>query len=180
MKRHAARSADNGLKTRAMSIAVDPVTRAKFEIAARLHNQSVGDYVASAANKHLEREENEVGTLTHIDGSALTIGQLATYIASETPARQFVRMAFAARELLLSINELILLKVIMDTKELWLRDPFKHPPINSDFSEPSEPVFDYEALEKLWPQLLSESKAKRTDHRYQMGAFQARYFPKSK
>ncbi len=177
MKRHAPRDSTKGLKSRALSIAVDPVTRAKLEIAARLKNQSVADYVVASAVQRLEADE-VVAALQLESGEPLTIHELGKRISSKTASRQFVRMAFAMPSLL-SINELVLYRVILETAELWYRDPHKHPPLMHDLSEPKIPVFNYELLEQQWPALKALAKDKEKDGRYHMGAFLQHYFPNS-
>jgi len=157
---YAPRDVTKGVKTQAVRIALDPVTRTKFEIAARRSNVSLAHYVTKAAQDRLEAEDrDDPAPMFMPNGERLTMHRLACCITADTESRQFMRMAFMAPHLM-RVMERIRYARILQTKEFWLRDPRKYPPLEQDFSEPKRPVVNYALLEEKWAELLQSESDK--------------------
>jgi hypothetical protein len=148
---------DKQILKKSVSIALDPVTRLKFDIAARRSNTNFSNYVVIATQRRVEQDEAKLAPLTLPSGEALSSHALACHICIGSESQQFMRMAFIARSLLRFAEKRRFVRIIK-TKEFWLRDPRKYPPLLDDLSEPKRAVFNYALLEERWASLLRAEK----------------------
>lgn len=156
--KYAPRNASRGRKTKAVNIALDPLTRMTLDIAARLSKKSLARYVVDAAMQQVNSDNQRFNQRMTEDGwqtvaADNAIQATAEKILGKSDAHTFMRMAHMAGGLL-NDREVKLLQRIYNAKEFWLSDPKKSLSILPDGSEPKKPVVNWQVLEERWDSLI--------------------------